>query len=90
VTLNANALFYKGEMATLISVTDVTEKKHLKEKIKKDKELLEKKILAAVSSVKENEKKLIANVLKENINQILAGTKMYLNVANPIKKNEYN
>jgi PAS domain S-box-containing protein len=86
VTLNANILFYKGEMATLISITDGTGKKHLKEKIKKDKELLEKKILAAVHSVKENEKKLIANVLKENINQILAGTKMYLNVAKSNKE----
>jgi hypothetical protein len=39
-----------------------------------------------MNSVKENEKKLIGNVLKENINQILAGTKMYLVVAKSNKE----
>jgi hypothetical protein len=56
VTCNTNVLFYRGEMATLISISDCTEKKHLKEKIKKDKQLLETKILAAVNSVKKMKK----------------------------------
>ena len=44
------------------------------------------KILAAVNVVKENEKNLISTVLTENISQILAGTKMHLNVAKSNKK----
>ena len=44
------------------------------------------KILAAVNVVKENEKNLISTVLTENISQILAGTKMHLNIAKSNKK----
>ncbi|HMG82247.1 MAG TPA: PAS domain S-box protein [Ferruginibacter sp.] len=72
---------YKGEPAIIGTLSDVTEKKLLQEQVLDQKVQEQKKITRAVLKAEERERNRIGQELHDNVNQILAGTKLYLGLA---------
>jgi PAS domain S-box-containing protein len=64
-----------------ITIGDITERKRLEQEILHQKVQEQKKISRAIINAEEKERNYIARELHDNINQILAGTKMYLTMA---------
>ncbi len=62
----------------MIALSDITEKKLLEEQILSQKVEEQKKITRAVLNAQEKERNLIGQELHDNVNQILAGAKMFL------------
>ncbi len=60
-------------------VTDITEKKTLEEILVKQKLVEQNKIAKAVISAHEKERAEIGEELHDNVNQLLAAAKLYLN-----------
>ena len=79
----------QGELAGIIGVSvDITERKKVEENLKSmEKKMLDqrvqeqKKISRAIIKAQEQQRNHIGQELHDNINQILAGTKMYLSMA---------
>lgn len=67
---------YRGALAM---VTDITEKKMLEETLLKQKMAEQNKIAKAVISAQEKERSEIGEELHDNVNQLLAAAKLYLN-----------
>ncbi|UEG48884.1 PAS domain S-box protein [Ferruginibacter lapsinanis] len=79
--ISANPIFddngkYKGALAM---VDDITEKKILEQQLLKQKLAEQKKIAKAVISAQEKERTEIGVELHDNVNQLLAASKLYLN-----------
>lgn len=62
----------------MVAVSDITEKKFMEQEIVKRNVQEQKKITRAVLRAQEKERNKIGQELHDNINQILAGAKMYL------------
>jgi len=69
----------------MVAVSDITEKKLLEQRIMDQKVQEQKKMTRAVLNAQEKERNMIGQELHDNVNQILAGAKMYLGF---IKKRE--
>ncbi|MBC7851076.1 MAG: hypothetical protein H7Y31_15140, partial [Chitinophagaceae bacterium] len=71
----------KKKFGLMLSVSDITEKKFLEAEVL-DREVQEqKKITRAVLKAQESERNKIGQELHDNVNQILASTKLYLTMA---------
>ena len=80
VEVTVTNVLYKGRKARLSTIKDITEKRGLKDG--KTGELsLEQQLDKARSDAKEAEREHIGKELHDNINQILASTKLYLEIA---------
>mgnify|MGYP001049867538 CR=1 FL=1 len=85
----------QGEMTGIIGVsTDISERKkteqeliEMEQRILKQKVQEQKKITRAVIIAQEQERNYIGRELHDNINQLLAGTKLYLGIAAKNTKN---
>ncbi len=72
----------KGEPIQYVAINkDITEKKLMEQKMLEQKVQEQKKITRAVIKAQERERNRIGQELHDNVNQILAGTKLYLSVA---------
>ncbi|MEP6582853.1 MAG: PAS domain S-box protein [Ginsengibacter sp.] len=72
----------KGKPVQYVAINkDITEKKLMEEKMLEQKVQEQKKITRAVIKAQERERNRIGQELHDNVNQILASTKLYLSVA---------
>lgn len=81
----------QGEPERLIgAATDYTEKRQLEQKIAKDKRIKQNEITRAVITAQEHEREEIGKELHDNINQLLATSKLYIefSLSNPTAKTE--
>jgi two-component system sensor histidine kinase UhpB len=69
---------YNGQEAILAIGTDVTEKIKLEKRLEEEKTKKNMEITQAVISAQENERQELGLELHDNVNQILAGSLMYL------------
>jgi two-component system sensor histidine kinase UhpB len=82
----AHIIFKEGKASKMIGATqDVSEKVLLQEKLDEQKLSNQREITAAILTAHENERKEIGRELHDNLNQVLAVTKMYIQLA---QKNE--
>ncbi len=72
---------YKGEPAIIGTLIDITENKLLQKQVLEQKVQEQKRITRAVLKAEESERNRIGQELHDNVNQILAGTKLYLGLA---------
>jgi PAS domain S-box-containing protein len=72
---------YQGEPAIIGTLADITENKLLEKQVLNQKVQEQKKITRAVLKAEEKERNRIGQELHDNVNQILAGTKLYLGLA---------
>jgi PAS domain S-box-containing protein len=77
---------YRGIPAVLATVNDITDKIRLEDKVSRMKVQQQKKITKATIRGQENEREQLGKELHDNINQILATTKLYLEVAEAEEK----
>ncbi|MEP7237881.1 MAG: PAS domain S-box protein, partial [Ferruginibacter sp.] len=70
----------------MLAVSDITEKKLLEQEILDQKVQEQKKVIRAILIGEEKERNKIGQELHDNINQILAGTKLYLGMARKAKE----
>ena len=67
--------------------TDITQEKNLEEKVALEKVIKQKEITEAVITAQEAERSGIGRELHDNVNQILGGTKLYIDMARKDEKN---
>ena len=81
-----------GKVYAVIAVAaDVTEQVHEQRRIDREKEQMKRTMLKASIDAQENERELISNELHDNVNQLLASTKLFIGLIdteNP--KNKYS
>jgi PAS domain S-box-containing protein len=71
----------------MMAISDITEKKLLEQEILDQKIQEQKMVTRAILIGEEKERNKIGQELHDNINQILAGTKLYLGMARKAKEN---
>ncbi len=76
-----NRIMYNGNPAIIGTLIDITQKKMMDQEILDRKVQEQKKITRAILNAQEKERNRIGQELHDNVNQILAGTKLYLIVA---------
>jgi PAS domain S-box-containing protein len=74
----------------MVAVSDITETKRLEQEILDQKVQEQKKVIRAILIGEEKERNKIGQELHDNINQILAGTKLYLSMARRAKEGQEN
>ncbi len=72
---------YKGKQAVLALATDITEKVLLENSLFEERQLRQQQITEAVITGQEKERTELGQELHDNINQILASTKLYIECA---------
>jgi len=72
---------YFGQKAIQVQINDVTEKIRLEKKLEQQQKLRQKHITEAVLRTQENERSELGKELHDNINQMLAASKMFLGIA---------
>ena len=72
---------YLGRKAMQVQINDVTEKIRLEKILEQQKKLKQKHIAKAVLLAEEKERSELGKELHDNINQILAASKMFINTA---------
>lgn len=74
-----------GIFGLVLALTDITERKHLESQLEKERMEKQQAITDAVITAEENERQEIGRELHDNVNQILASTRMFLSM---IKKED--
>jgi PAS domain S-box-containing protein len=72
---------YLGKKAMQVQINDVTEKIKLERRLEQQQKLKQQQITEAVLLAQENERSELGKELHDNINQILAASKMFINTA---------
>jgi len=85
VEISYHTIIYDHKKVALAMANDITQKVLLEEKLQQENQLKQQQITEAVISAQEKERAEIGRELHDNINQILGGTKLYIDVA---RKNE--
>jgi PAS domain S-box-containing protein len=81
VSVTISSIMHRGQEARLADISDITGTKILTDKIKDTKKEAGKKMFHAVLKAKQKERSNITDALRENINQVLACTNLYLSIA---------
>lgn len=79
--VSSQKISYKGKEAILAIAIDVTEKKLLELKLEEERMQKEKEITNAVLTAQENEKEFIGRELHDNVNQILASSRLFVGLS---------
>jgi len=79
--ITSHRIEYKGKMVILALANNVTEKTLLEEKLKEEQVKKQQEITEAVISAQEKERQQIGAELHDNVNQILASSRLYLGLA---------
>ena len=77
VEINAGTIMYRGQVANLVIVRDITERKRVKEELEKSREQL-RNLAIHLQSVREGERTAIALEIHDDLGQALTGLKMDL------------
>ena len=84
----SDQILYKGKVVVFAIANNVTEKILLEVELEKERILKGQEITDAVISAQENERQEIGRELHDNINQILASSRLYLAMAKADGKNK--
>ena len=79
--ITSHRIDYKGKSVILALANNVTEKISLEEKLKEEQVKKQQEITEAVISAQEKERQQIGAELHDNVNQILASSRLYLGLA---------
>ena len=79
--ITSHRIEYKGKSVILALANNVTEKISLEEKLKEEQVKKQQEITEAVISAQEKERQQIGAELHDNVNQILASSRLYLGLA---------
>lgn len=79
VEIYSNPLIINGKLHKSVIAIDLTEKLALERKVQEQKLLEQKKLMKAVVDAQEKERAEIGAELHDNVNQLLAASKLYLN-----------
>ena len=77
----ARAINYYGQQAMLTIANNISEKVNLEKKLEEERLKKQHEITTAVITAQEQERELLGKELHDNINQILATTKLYIEYA---------
>ncbi|HMH20658.1 MAG TPA: PAS domain S-box protein [Puia sp.] len=86
VEITSHIIDYFGKMSMQVIINDVTERVRLEKELAKQQKLKQQQITDVVLGAQEKERYELGQELHDNINQILATSKLYLDVA--IEENE--
>jgi PAS domain S-box-containing protein len=81
VDVIADDILYKGQQARLILANDITEKLRAEAELVRHRIMRQELITETTIQVQEKEREELGKELHDNINQILASTKLYLELA---------
>ena len=81
MNINSHLIQFKGRPAILALATNITDKIFLERELEKERLLKQQEITVAVISAQEQERQELGGELHDNINQILAGSRLYLGLA---------
>jgi len=76
--ISSHNIIYKGYRAVLAMCTNITEKVQLENSLNEERKIRHQQITEAVITGQEKERTQLGEELHDNINQILASTKLYL------------
>ena len=76
--VNSHSIQFQGSQAILALATDVTDKILLENELENERHLKQQEITDAVITAQEKERQELGGELHDNINQILAGSLLYL------------
>ena len=79
--ISSQKIIYKNRAAILAIAIDITEKKILEQRLEQERQAKADEITNAVLAAQENEKEYIGRELHDNVNQILASSRLYLGLA---------
>jgi PAS domain S-box-containing protein len=79
--ITSHRIEYKGKPVILALANNVTEKNLLEEKLEEERLQKQQEITEAVISAQEKERREIGGELHDNVNQILASSRLYLGLA---------
>jgi PAS domain S-box-containing protein len=79
--VDSHRIKFKGKQVILALATNITDKVLLEKMLEEEKLARQKEITAAVISAQEKERQDLGSELHDNINQILAGSLLYLGLA---------
>lgn len=81
VAVTAYPIDYFGQAAVLVQAQDITEEDRLKRELERSERQKQQEIMEAVLQAEEKERTAIGEELHDNINQILASAKLYIETA---------
>jgi PAS domain S-box-containing protein len=81
LNISSHHIQFKGRPVILSLATDITEKIKLEKELENEKLLKHQEITKAVISAQEQERQELGGELHDNVNQILAGSLLYLGLA---------
>jgi PAS domain S-box-containing protein len=84
--ITSHSILYDDKTVRMVMGKDVTEKIVLKKQLERERFLRQREITNAVLSAQESERQHIGRELHDNINQILASSKLYLEMARTEEK----
>ncbi|MEO7766546.1 MAG: PAS domain S-box protein [Ferruginibacter sp.] len=79
--ITSHRIEYNGKAVVLSMANNVTEKILLEEKVEQEQVKKQQEITEAVITAQENERQTIGRELHDNVNQILASSRLYLGLA---------
>jgi signal transduction histidine kinase len=79
--ISVHSIVYNGKKAVLSLGNNITEKVHLENSLNEERQIRQQQITEAVITGQEKERTELGQELHDNINQILASTKLYLECA---------
>ncbi len=81
LNISSHKIHFNGKPAMLALATDITEKLKLQNDLEKERLLKQQEITKAVISAQESERQELGGELHDNVNQILAGSLLYMGLA---------
>ena len=81
VEITSHLIDYYGKMSMQVIINDVTERIRLEKELARQQRLKQQQVTALVLGAQERERYELGQELHDNINQILATSKLYLDVA---------
>jgi len=81
MNVSSHLIQFKGRTVILAMATDITDKIILENELENERQLKQQEITRAVITAQENERQELGSELHDNINQILAGSRLYLGLA---------
>jgi|GEM_PF-798127 len=88
VHIGSHRIQFKGRSAILALTTNITDKVILEKILEEERLVKQKEITTAVISAQEQERQELGSELHDNINQILAGSLLYLGLTKRALENE--
>jgi PAS domain S-box-containing protein len=81
VDVSISFIVYEGKRVVIATISDISEKLQLQKDLLKEKTEVKEKVQVATLTAQTQEREYLGRELHDNINQMLASTKLYLDIA---------